>query len=201
MDPSHSPLQTKTQKTCAICTTDSINLPYALDCGHVYCYLCIKSHKLANKDKAVCPLCRVPIGKDITEKAKLNQCINTKPRQHLQYVWYYHGRNNGWWKYDDESCFELEKMYQEYVNKKNQQTLKSSYGFGFASNSTQTTVTSFSISDAYILDIGNMEFGIDFDDMTQTNQNNKGVRKICRQKFQDGPPANMKGIAGLSNKI
>ena len=50
---------------CCICTgipTLPILLP---DCGHSFCYTCIKGYKLANPQPLVCPLCRTPVTIDI----------------------------------------------------------------------------------------------------------------------------------------
>ncbi len=51
---------------CCICLCDKPNLPIKLVCGHIFCYLCIKSVKMSNVN-ATCPLCRTNIDKKIME--------------------------------------------------------------------------------------------------------------------------------------
>jgi len=51
-------------RSCPVCSR-SPTQPYISECGHLFCYICIKSNFLSNPSFA-CPLCNIAIGQNIT---------------------------------------------------------------------------------------------------------------------------------------
>jgi hypothetical protein len=160
--------------TCCICLSEAL-LPIKLVCNHIFCYLCIKSVKLSACDN--CPLCRHPISDDIIDGMTLSDCTELDDGLNIGYHWLYKGNNNGWWKYDKQHNEELEYFYTDYISNKY-----------------------LGKDEKYKLNIGHMQFDIDFDKMEQINNNGYG-RKIMRLKNKeiDNFGDLIKGIAGLSN--
>ncbi len=204
--------------TCSICLNDDPVLPISLSCKHIFCYLCIKGFKLSQYN-ANCPLCREPISDEILTKLSLDDCVS-KIDQKVDYQWLYKGNNNGWWKYDVEHNEELENMYQDYMleitNKRPKiHLIYSQIMTSAASNSNnlsnssddsdsddqESDADSDTIEPEYVLRIGIMKFRINFDNMSQTNQQGH-MRKIARLKAEelDEYKDIIKGIAGLSIK-
>lgn len=94
---------------CAICWTDPPTNAIRLDCGHIFCFLCIKSVAIATKR---CALCRAEIEKDfdfgefdLVGKAKLPAGSEDG------YFWFYEGRT-GWWLYDADTSRDIEEAYK-----------------------------------------------------------------------------------------
>lgn len=84
---------------------DKISNQTRLKCGHVYCYLCIKTHlTLVNR---VCPVCRCHVKHEELNCEKLDVPIG-------KHVWMYSGKNYGWWMYDRRANHELEDFYRQF---------------------------------------------------------------------------------------
>jgi E3 ubiquitin-protein ligase RNF146 len=108
---------------CSICM-DSLQYPCKLDCGHIFCFLCIKGSFVNHSSK--CALCRAEISSDFlktpnivnieSEIAKQNDA-SEKPARVKKHAWYYEGRN-GWWEYDERTNSELEHEFKQDKNKK-----------------------------------------------------------------------------------
>ena len=63
-------------ETCSICI-ENIKMKYKLECGHSFCYLCLKFSLLGRA--STCPLCRSDVPRDILENATYDeQTINTQ---------------------------------------------------------------------------------------------------------------------------
>lgn len=109
--------QTFPKDECLVCH-NALVLPYTSPCGHVFCYLCLKSKCEYN---SVCPVCHYLISFDICENvenpAGSIYLESTKP------TWLYQGRNDGWWRYDPVTDKILEEGYQNYLNEHDSSTI------------------------------------------------------------------------------
>lgn len=176
-----------TNDSCAICLNNKLNLPITLNCGHIFCYLCIKCVKLNDVQLATCPLCRAKLDNKIIESLKLenNNIVNNQ-----NIIWLYEGRKNGWWEYDEETNIEIENLYQKFK-----------YIDEISDKSDEIKLNN---DIKYNITIGNMNFEIDFENMYQINKYNY-TRQIYRydriNNYDNSIEKCIKGIAGLSKKI
>lgn len=105
---------------CSICHSEPpINGIVLPNCGHIFCYLCIKS---ASETTCACAMCRAEIGDefnfqehDIVGPIRLPQPTtssdaedDTSSRDHY---WFYEGFK-GWWLYDAETNREIEQAHR-----------------------------------------------------------------------------------------
>ncbi len=188
--------------TCSICLNDQQILPIKLDCGHIFCYICIKGYKLSDFHSAKCPLCRAPIDKKILEHLSLQDCLDTSEHQDIEYQWFYHGRTAGWWKYDEETNQEIENLYQSHLVNIEQQHLPQGTQQSINDGGSRDSEDDSEEERTDIIKIGIVKYNLNFDRMTQTNQ--VGFeRKILRLKnyqIDEKLPSEIKGIAGLSSQ-
>lgn len=93
---------------CSICRSEPTNA-VRLDCGHIFCYLCIKS---AAETTGVCALCRrdIPIKFNFKQHEILSP--TRVPSAKDGFYWLYEG-SRGWWLYDADTAHELEKAHEE----------------------------------------------------------------------------------------
>ncbi|XP_056150840.1 E3 ubiquitin-protein ligase rnf146-like [Lampris incognitus] len=100
---------------CAICLQSCVH-PVCLPCHHVFCFLCVKGASWHSKR---CALCRQEVPEDFLERPTLLSPEELKAAAagvrrgmeggpHVEYAWYYEGRN-GWWQYDERTSRELEE--------------------------------------------------------------------------------------------
>ena len=162
-------------KDCIICQEAMIN-PIELDCGHEYCYTCIKGTIINIGTE--CPLCRKQISskfKNLIFEAPEKLCKNLS---HIEtdYIWIYSGKDSGWWYFDSKSNDEVEHLYQLYHKQK--LTPEINY-----------------------LSICGLIFTFNFKKMEQINKKNKVVRHIQRltqTELNDFMKNNqIKGICGI----
>ncbi len=110
-----SKLEAELPSECAICL-ESLLQPCKLECGHVFCFLCIKG---SLNQKNECALCRSKIKENYLEKPKL---LNLKPKSNKSksddklFYWFYKGRD-GWWQYDDRTSLLIENEFQNNTKK------------------------------------------------------------------------------------
>ena len=91
---------------CGICFEDKATLPCKLECGHTFCYMCIKqSYFSSNK----CPMCRREIK---------NFRVTSLKEENIKSKWMYSGNNGGWWYYDEETSSIIENNWLTYKSKK-----------------------------------------------------------------------------------
>jgi E3 ubiquitin-protein ligase RNF146 len=109
-----SSLFTSSETECSICM-EKLLYPCQLECGHIFCYLCIKGFV---NHSGKCALCRAAVSMDYLKAPHLvsmeNEAVKTRSRKH---VWYYEGRN-GWWEYDSRTNIEIENEYKMDKKKK-----------------------------------------------------------------------------------
>lgn len=112
---------------CAVCCQEITYKTTLPDCGHSFCFLCIKGVALR---KGACPMCRKEISGEMFKDPKLVQ--PAKPRSKVAEVaesseartsaengddekeeghWFYEGRRHGWWRYERRHELEIEKAY------------------------------------------------------------------------------------------
>lgn len=87
-----------------------------LNCGHIFCYLCIKG---VAETTGVCALCRAEI--DIEFNYRSHEILGAArlPSSRDGYYWFYEGYQ-GWWLYDADTTREIEQAYQRgdaYIEK------------------------------------------------------------------------------------
>lgn len=94
---------------CSICHVDPPVNGVQLTCGHVFCYLCIKS---ASETTGVCAMCRTEIGDEFNFQE--HQILGTikLPSSNNGHYWFYEGCR-GWWLYDADTNRELEQAYSQ----------------------------------------------------------------------------------------
>jgi hypothetical protein len=133
---------------CPVCF-DPFKTPIILACEHKFCYLCIKSTLQFGNYK--CPICRADVPQSIVEDAVAD--INIFEAYENTYVWFYSGRNGGWWSYQSDH----NKIIEDYWDK---------YKTGGP--------------EEFTINICSVDYAIDFINMTQTSTKNFAVRKIKR---------------------
>lgn len=95
------------KEQCFICF-DDLHIPFELPCKHKAHYNCLMG--VVNK---LCPLCRNPIPKELYKKAEVNTDV-LKDADKL--LWMYKARSGrGWWFFDPNIAFDIEKAYQEFL--------------------------------------------------------------------------------------
>lgn len=193
-------------ETCSICI-EQIKMKYKLDCGHSFCYLCLKFSLLGRV--ATCPLCRSVVPKNILENATYDeQTINTQSEISISeeqtainvisnnnyyksnVAWFYAGRNAGYWEYDKISTKLLEDAYKLWIN--NQVNIDDNFN---PNDYDEYELEEQGLIPIAIGDINTFYFN--FKEMYQYNHRNGATRKIKR--FNDIRNVNIpvKGIAGL----
>lgn len=98
---------------CPICWIDPPVNAIKLTCGHIFCFLCIKSSTIANNS---CPYCRADIRLDL-DFGYINVIGGMViPEAHQDgCYWMYEGKK-GWWFYDAETNSLLEQSYIEGID-------------------------------------------------------------------------------------
>ncbi|CAO1410324.1 unnamed protein product [Diamesa tonsa] len=92
---------------CPICL-NVYQYPVVLpECGHIFCYLCVKGFK-----NPICALCRAPFELQNINTKDLTCSEVSLPDEH---EWLYKGCN-GWWKYDSRTAQEIEEAYQKKLS-------------------------------------------------------------------------------------
>lgn len=101
-DPRENPIT-----ICSVCHSEPPVNAVRTDCGHIFCYMCIKS---ASETAGCCPLCRAEIS--IEFNFQRHQVLGAVriPRSSTGYYWFYEGYQ-GWWLYDAETNQCLEEAY------------------------------------------------------------------------------------------
>ncbi|EFO26284.1 WWE domain-containing protein [Loa loa] len=115
---------------CPICYQEFAYKTELPDCGHKFCFLCIKGAALR---QGACPLCRKsipcnifldpvlatlagqPTTVGIATSAKSISIVaeNIVSRKNAEKVkWFYGARNGGWWRYERRHESEIEEAYQ-----------------------------------------------------------------------------------------
>jgi hypothetical protein len=187
---------------CCICMATQ-KLPYKLECGHQFCYLCLKFALMSTT--LTCPLCRQEVPVEILEQphtihkqnsvrkyTKSSDFENNNETNETKYIWLYAGRHNGHWKYDDTTNVILETEYNQWIqNSNNNDSFESNYQ------------TEIELEEHGFIPInvgGVNKFYFNFKDMYQYNHRNGAKRNIKRLNTEDNNNINIKGTAGLSYK-
>lgn len=93
---------------CGICHNDPPINGVKLECGHIFCYLCIKS---ASEITCTCAICRAEIGFEFNfQEHNLLGTIKV-PSSRDGYYWFYEGYQ-GWWLFDPDTNNEIEETYR-----------------------------------------------------------------------------------------
>ncbi|MDB4769371.1 hypothetical protein OAG24_00250 [bacterium] len=96
---------------CSICLQE-LNLPVKLDCGHKFCFMCLKQNiESPRSNSNQCPLCRDTFDENILDTFETNDNVENKNTR-----WMYSGRSDGWWYFSDQLCNEIEEKYQKFIN-------------------------------------------------------------------------------------
>lgn len=198
---------TEIDETCSICI-EKIKMKYKLDCGHSFCYLCLKFSLLGRT--LSCPLCRSNVPNDILENATYNTSndINTNNndnnynnynnnnnnKQSQKVAWFYAGRNAGYWEYDSITTQLLEESYQTWFQNQSSNNVDNNSNFN-PNDYDEDELEEQGLIAVAIADINTFYFN--FKEMYQYNHRNGAIRKIKR--FSDIRDVNIpvKGIAGL----
>ena len=103
--------QTKHEQ-CPVCY-QKFSYPVKLPCGHVFCYLCVKGFSATHAIRR-CALCRSDIPVDYVRKPALveNVRVDQSPLLEDGCWWFYEGKSNGWWKYDERTARDIERAFQ-----------------------------------------------------------------------------------------
>ena len=87
---------------CPVCF-GTVSLPYKLECGHVFCYLCVKQAVTTNP---ACPVCGDDVSPQTIIEGAVDQDGDLTPPSTA--TWAYAGRTTGWWYFDPESSSLIE---------------------------------------------------------------------------------------------
>lgn len=116
---------------CSICHHDPPVNGVQLGCGHVFCYLCIKS---ACETTGVCALCRQEIGYEFNfQEHSILGTVKLPAASPDGFYWFYEGYR-GWWLYDSDTNRDIEDAYQRG----------------------ETTFEKFIAGSVYLIDLNNM---------------------------------------------
>lgn len=98
---------------CCICLHIS-SLPLELsNCGHSFCFQCIKELKYNNPGAFKCPLCRANIADDVLH-VKMDDPKKAVERFIGKATWIYQSKDfQGWWMYEYYMNRKIEQLYQE----------------------------------------------------------------------------------------
>ena len=90
-----------------------LSYPVKLPCGHVFCYLCVKGFSAVRAVRR-CALCRCDIPVEYVRKPALVDEVRVEESPLLDdgCWWFYEGKSNGWWKYDERTAREIEKAFE-----------------------------------------------------------------------------------------
>lgn len=94
---------------CSICRNEPTNA-VQLNCGHIFCFLCIKS---ASETTGKCALCRYEIGIEFNFQEHDILGAARVPSSSDGYYWFYEGFR-GWWLYDAETNNVIEETYKRF---------------------------------------------------------------------------------------
>lgn len=93
---------------CSICHSEPPVNAIQLNCGHIFCFLCIKS---VSEAIGVCALCRAEIGIEFNFREHPILGVARVPTSINGHYWYYEGYR-GWWLYDADTNRHIEDAYQ-----------------------------------------------------------------------------------------
>jgi len=134
---------------CCICL-NKIDLPIMLDCGHSFCFLCLKEIRMqssstfnlatfdcndpnnnhsGNSEKFCCPYCRKEFDVKVIDRAKMDKTEWMKAKKKNDgddmeeiVIWQYSGRSGGYWCYQETHNKEIENGYKTFLKQlKNEQ--------------------------------------------------------------------------------
>lgn len=175
---------------CSICLK-KVTLPHTLECKHIFCFICIKFSTLSNGSR--CPMCRNEYDKHILDDVIIEDEDNDI--KELDIKWYYAGRNDGYWQYDNVTTELLEESYQEWTkNNSNSSDLNYFPIYGTSEDS----LLEHGLIPVAVGDINN--FYYNFEEMYQYNHRNGAIRNIVRYGKDDNIDIIIKGIAGVKIK-
>uniref|UniRef100_A0A6G1SHS2 E3 ubiquitin-protein ligase n=1 Tax=Aceria tosichella TaxID=561515 RepID=A0A6G1SHS2_9ACAR len=152
---------------CAICHSDPPVNAIRLNCGHVFCYLCIKN---ASETTCACALCRREIGNEFNFQE--HEILGTvkAPTSRDGHYWFYEGFR-GWWLYDPETNNELEEAYRRGA----------------------TRMEKFIAGSDYVIDLTQM---LQVRKQVDVNDIPGRPRRICRAKLDLNNILGMAGLKG-----
>lgn len=112
------------QEKCFICN-QSCSIPFKVSCGHLYCFLCIKSNVLdGNLD---CPVCKEPINSNFDSCNTLSVFGGGDAEKDIienffkdnSILWLYSSTfGERWWCYDEKCNLQIEMTYHDYLKRK-----------------------------------------------------------------------------------
>lgn len=95
---------------CSICRIDPPINAVRLDCGHIFCFLCIKS---ASETTGTCALCRAEISLEFNfRQHEVIGALQVPTASDDGFYWFYEGFR-GWWLYDRDTNRAIEKAYRD----------------------------------------------------------------------------------------
>ena len=152
---------------CSICRY-SLNIPIKLECGHEYCFLCIKSsHTILNE----CPYCRKTININLNNVTIKNQDLIVF---NLENLWVYSDISDlKWWLHNPVTNKEIEDLYNNYK----------------LSNQVDYT---------YIISIAINNYIIDFKNMKQISKDDNIEKNIKRVTIEEAKKINIMGVANIN---
>ena len=162
----------KISKDCCCYCLHIPTLPLELsDCGHSFCFTCVKEHKINNPGTFKCPLCRADIKDDI-KHIKVDDPQKAISRYLNKPCWLYQSKDfQGWWMYEYYMNRRIEQLYQDDSSSQNNQFV-----------------------------LGVRPYNIDFTVMEQRDQKYQRYRKVQRLddfKETDINTWKIRGIAGV----
>lgn len=94
---------------CSVCHNEPPTNPIKLNCGHIFCFLCVKS---VFETTGICALCRAAINVDFDRQEHHVLGTIQVPSSRSGYFWFYEGYR-GWWLYDPDTNRDIELAHEQ----------------------------------------------------------------------------------------
>ena len=170
---------------CKICNRQ-LKHEITLDCGHIYCFSCLKSS--CKNNGLFCPQCHKEIPKNML-KVTSNEILNSKYEEDIYWL-YSSGYNSEWWCYDIQSNYKLEMIYEDFL-KMNKTSTKDDIGINLKQISKNVSPNNAKKSFLDYSLVQKMElYNSGFEDFNNVPKNNKTCKVVmykshCEQKKED----------------
>lgn len=179
---------------CAICLCKVLYPVTLSKCKHTFCFICIKTVNMSNRDDFKCPMCRAEL--DVQELTKVK--VDDKDKAIQQFInneiWLYQSNDKkGFWIFDKLTNQQLIILHRAHILARNTQAKNSQ-------SDDEDSDDDSSPNPLPIVRLGAAKYAINFDSMTQHDVSTGCTRTIfCVPIFDEDSikQHRIRGIAGV----